>query len=104
MIEAKRLMGTLRDSALNDSLTGLRNRRFLQEYAESLVAGALRRGKCTALIMCDIDYFKQVNDTHGHTDGDAILKETANIIGKSIRTADLLIRFGGEEFWRSCST
>ncbi len=98
VIEAKRLMGTLRDSALNDSLTGLRNRRFLQEYAENLVAGALRRGKCTALIMCDIDYFKQVNDTHGHTTGDAILKETANIIGKSIRTADLLIRFGGEEF------
>ncbi len=98
VIEAKRLMGTLRDSALNDSLTGLRNRRFLQEYAESLVAGALRRGKCTALIMCDIDYFKQVNDTHGHTTGDAILKETANIIGKSIRAADILIRFGGEEF------
>ncbi len=98
VIEAKRLMGTLRDSALNDSLTGLRNRRFLQEYAESLVAGALRRGKCTALVMCDIDYFKQVNDTHGHTTGDAILKETATIIGKSIRAADLLIRFGGEEF------
>lgn len=98
VIEAKRLMGTLRESALNDALTGLRNRRFLQEYAESLVAGALRRGKCTALIMCDIDYFKQVNDTHGHATGDAILKETAGIIGRSIRASDLLIRFGGEEF------
>ncbi len=98
VIEAKRLMGTLRESALNDALTGLKNRRFLQEYTENLVAGALRRGKSTGLIMCDLDYFKQVNDTHGHSAGDEILKETANIIKKSIRDADILIRFGGEEF------
>lgn len=98
VIEAKRLMSTVRESALNDALTGLKNRRFLQEYTENLVAGALRRGKSTGLIMCDLDYFKQVNDTHGHSAGDEILKETANIIKKSIRDADILIRFGGEEF------
>lgn len=98
VIEAKRLMGTLRESALNDSLTGLRNRRFLQEYTENIVAGALRRGKSTGLVMCDLDFFKQVNDTHGHAIGDAVLKETAAVIHKSLRASDILIRFGGEEF------
>ena len=98
VIEAKRLMGALRDSALNDSLTGLRNRRFLQEYTENLVASALRRGKSTGLVMCDLDFFKQVNDTHGHAIGDTVLKETAAVINKSMRASDILIRFGGEEF------
>ena len=98
VIEAKRLMSTLKDSALKDSLTGLHNRRFLQEYTESLVAGTLRRGKNIGLVMCDLDYFKQVNDVYGHNAGDAILKETADILRKSVRSADLVIRFGGEEF------
>ena len=98
VIEAKRLMNTLRDSALKDSLTGLYNRRFLQEYTETLVAGIMRRGKNVGLIMCDLDYFKQVNDVYGHSVGDLILKETSAIIKTSIRTADLVIRFGGEEF------
>lgn len=98
VIEAKRLMNTLRESALKDSLTGLYNRRFLQEYTETLVAGIQRRGKNIGLIMCDLDYFKQVNDLYGHNVGDAVLKETANIIRKSVREADMVIRFGGEEF------
>ncbi|MDA8387826.1 MAG: diguanylate cyclase [Nitrospiraceae bacterium] len=98
VIEAKRLMSTLKDSALKDSLTGLNNRRFLQEYTESLVAGTLRRGKNIGLIMGDLDYFKQVNDVYGHNAGDAILKETADILRKSVRASDLVIRFGGEEF------
>ncbi len=98
VLDAKRLMGTLRDSALKDSLTGLYNRRFLQEYTESLVAGILRRQKQVGLLMCDLDYFKQVNDLYGHNTGDAILKETSNIIRNSVRTSDLVIRFGGEEF------
>lgn len=98
VIDAKRLMSTLKDSALKDSLTGLYNRRFLQEYTETLVSGVLRRGKHVGLIMCDIDYFKQVNDVHGHTAGDAILKETSVIIKDSIRASDFVIRFGGEEF------
>ncbi len=98
VIEAKRLTNTLRESALKDPLTGLYNRRFLQEYTEKLVAGVLRRGKQVGLIMCDLDYFKQVNDEHGHNVGDAVLKETAAIITKCLRSADLVIRFGGEEF------
>ncbi len=98
VIETKRLMAALKESALKDALTGLQNRRFLQECAESLVAGVLRRGKSIGLIMGDLDFFKQVNDIYGHNTGDAVLKETAEIMKKSVRASDLVIRFGGEEF------
>jgi diguanylate cyclase (GGDEF)-like protein len=98
VLEAKRLMNTLRESALKDPLTGLYNRRFLQEYTETLVAGNLRRGKNIGLIMCDLDYFKQVNDVYGHNVGDMVLRETSGVIKKSVRESDLVIRFGGEEF------
>lgn len=98
VIEAKRLMGSLRDTALTDPLTGLHNRRFLQEYTEKLVAGVRRRGKQVGLIMCDLDYFKQVNDVHGHIAGDTVLKETSLLIRGSVRDSDIVIRFGGEEF------
>ncbi len=98
VIEAKRLMNTLRESALKDALTGLYNRRFLQEYTETLISGVLRRKKTIGLVMCDLDYFKQVNDVYGHNIGDAVLKETAAVIQKCVRASDLVIRFGGEEF------
>jgi diguanylate cyclase (GGDEF)-like protein len=98
VIEAKRLTNTLRESALKDSLTDLYNRRFLQEYTETLVAGVLRREKVVGLIMCDLDFFKQVNDQYGHNIGDTVLKETSIVIKKCVRTSDLVIRFGGEEF------
>ncbi|ABQ27465.1 diguanylate cyclase [Geotalea uraniireducens Rf4] len=98
VIEAKRLMNTLRESSLKDPLTGLHNRRFLQEYTEKLVAGAKRRRTLVGLIMCDLDYFKQVNDAYGHNVGDIVLRETASIIRTSVREADIVVRFGGEEF------
>ena len=98
VIETKRLMNTLRESALTDSLTGLHNRRFLQECAEGLCKGALRRGKLIGLLMCDLDYFKKINDTHGHNVGDDLLKLTAQTLKGSVRNSDLVIRFGGEEF------
>jgi two-component system, cell cycle response regulator len=88
----------LQDSALIDALTGLKNRRYLQEYTEKIVAGVLRRGKSIGFIMCDLDYFKQVNDTYGHNAGDIVLKETSRVISQSIRASDIVIRFGGEEF------
>ena len=98
VIETKRLMSTLRESALTDPLTGLNNRRYLQEYTEKIVAGIIRRGKKIGLIMCDLDYFKQVNDTCGHSAGDMVLKEISVILRKSVRDSDIVIRFGGEEF------
>lgn len=98
VLEAKRLMKTLKESAFRDALTGLYNRRFLEESFENLVAGVLRRGTTLGLLMCDLDYFKQTNDQYGHDTGDMVLKETSNIIRKSVRSSDLVIRFGGEEF------
>ena len=79
VIETKRLMNTLHESALSDPLTGLHNRRYLQEYTENIVAGVVRRGKAIGLIMCDLDYFKQVNDTYGHDVGDIVLQQTAKV-------------------------
>jgi diguanylate cyclase (GGDEF)-like protein len=98
VLEAKRLMKTLKESAFKDALTGLYNRRFLEESFENLVAGVLRRGTTLGLLMCDLDFFKQTNDVYGHDVGDMVLKEAANNIRKSVRTSDLVIRFGGEEF------
>jgi diguanylate cyclase (GGDEF)-like protein len=98
VLEAKRLMKTLQDSALVDPMTGLYNRRFLQEHTQQIISAVLRRGKQVGLLVCDIDYFKQVNDTHGHDVGDQMLKETSNILKNAVRETDLVIRFGGEEF------
>lgn len=98
VLEAKRLMRTLKDSAVKDVLTGFYNRRFLEESFENLVAGLLRRGTTLGLLMCDLDFFKQTNDVYGHDVGDMVLKETANNIRKGVRTSDIVIRFGGEEF------
>ena len=97
-IETKRLLSKLRKSSLTDPMTGLHNRRFLEECLDQLVASLLRRNKNMGLAMCDLDFFKQVNDQHGHDVGDSVLKETANIIKSSVREADIVIRFGGEEF------
>lgn len=98
VLEAKRMMDVLRESALRDTLTGLYNRRFLEEYTETLVAISQRRNSLVGLLMCDIDFFKEVNDIYGHNVGDVVLKETANIIRESVRASDMVVRFGGEEF------
>ncbi|MBI4682465.1 MAG: diguanylate cyclase [Nitrospirae bacterium] len=98
VIETKRLTGELRESSVRDQMTGLYNRRFLEEYVETLIAGIMRKGGQIGLLMCDLDFFKEVNDKYGHDAGDAVLKETTKVISKNARSADLVIRFGGEEF------
>ena len=98
VLEAKRLTETLRESALRDPMTGLNNRRFLEEYVDTLIASARRRKVPIALLLLDLDYFKVVNDTHGHDAGDAVLKTLAQTLKSSVRASDLVIRFGGEEF------
>lgn len=98
VLEAKKLLKALHESSIKDALTGLYNRRFLEETFEKLSAGAIRRGSILGLLMCDLDYFKQVNDTYGHDAGDALLKATANHIKETLRMSDIVIRFGGEEF------
>lgn len=98
VIEAKRLMDTLRASNLTDAMTGLHNRRFLEEFADTLVSTNQRRKSQMSILMLDLDYFKMVNDTYGHDAGDLVLKALAKTMQASVRAADLLIRYGGEEF------
>jgi diguanylate cyclase (GGDEF)-like protein len=98
VIEAKRLMETLLDANLRDAMTGLNNRRFLEEFIDTLVANVQRRKSPLAILMLDLDYFKMVNDTHGHDAGDTVLKALAKVLSQSVRTSDMVIRYGGEEF------
>jgi diguanylate cyclase (GGDEF)-like protein len=98
VLEARRLTETLRESALRDPLTGLNNRRFLEEYVDTLTAAARRRQRSMAVLLLDVDHFKIVNDVHGHDAGDALLKAIAGALEKAVRASDTVIRFGGEEF------
>lgn len=98
VVEAKRLMDTLRESNLRDPMTGLHNRRFLEEFVDTMVASSNRRKSTLCILMLDLDYFKKVNDTYGHHAGDTVLKEIARILVQSVRASDLVIRYGGEEF------
>jgi diguanylate cyclase (GGDEF)-like protein len=98
VLETKKLMETLRESSLRDPMTGLNNRRFLEEYVDTLVAAVQRRKTQVAVLMLDLDYFKMVNDTYGHDAGDAVIKALAKVLRQSVRSSDLVIRYGGEEF------
>jgi diguanylate cyclase (GGDEF)-like protein len=98
VLETKRLMETLREANLHDPMTGLSNRRFLEEFLATLLASAQRRQTHLAVLMLDLDYFKMVNDTYGHDAGDAVLKSVAKVLTHSVRASDLVIRYGGEEF------
>ncbi|MBR1647169.1 MAG: sensor domain-containing diguanylate cyclase [Selenomonadaceae bacterium] len=82
----------------HDKLTELKNRLALQSDFQTRYEKILRDGKSLAMIMCDIDFFKRVNDTFGHNAGDAILKHVAKILRTSIRKNDGAYRWGGEEF------
>lgn len=97
-IGAKKLQNELKELSTTDALTRLKNRRYLEQYVEIIVSGVLRRKTTLAIVMCDIDFFKQVNDTYGHDAGDTVLKTIAEVLRGSIRDSDILIRYGGEEF------
>lgn len=96
-IRSKRLLRILRNSTICDPLTGLFNRRFLDEVETGIVSSVLRRKSSLGVLMCDIDYFKKVNDTYGHETGDTVIKGIAEIFKKELRTSDYVIRYGGEE-------
>ncbi len=98
VLEAKRLMETLRESTLRDAMTGLHNRRFLEEYIQTLIANSQRNKAHLSILMLDLDYFKMVNDKLGHDAGDTVLKALSQVLLQSVRTSDLVIRYGGEEF------
>ncbi|MBK5255751.1 MAG: diguanylate cyclase [Vicinamibacteria bacterium] len=89
----------LREASFTDPLTGLRNRRYFAEVIESEVSLAGRpESPALHLFLVDLDHFKQVNDTHGHAAGDAVLRQTASRLKIATRTSDLIFRWGGEEF------
>lgn len=96
--EIGRLQVALQELAVRDSLTGLYNRRYLDETLEREVSRARREANPLSLVMLDIDYFKRVNDTYGHQVGDEALRMLANTLQADIRTEDVACRYGGEEF------
>jgi diguanylate cyclase (GGDEF)-like protein len=86
------------ESALRDSLTGIYNRRYFVDRVRSEMAYALRHRTPLALLLFDVDHFKQVNDAFGHLAGDAVLAAVARHVQRIIRSEDVFARFGGEEF------
>lgn len=93
-----RLRETLHDQAIRDTLTGLYNRRHLQEVFRREIAHACRGGQPISLVMIDIDHFKQVNDLYGHDAGDQALVALARHLRDGLRVSDFSFRLGGEEF------
>jgi len=104
-VRRKRLQDRLQDNyqrslalALTDSLTGLYNRRYLLAHLDGLMVRASEGAQGPAMLMLDLDFFKRVNDAHGHAAGDAVLREVAGRIARHVRNFDLVARYGGEEF------
>jgi len=93
-----RLQEALRLLSVRDPLTGLFNRRYLEESLERELRCAKRQGKQLGIILADIDYFKRLNDTFGHEAGDALLRKLGEYLQQHIRGGDLACRYGGEEF------
>ena len=98
VIEARQLMQSLKNTAMRDPMTGFYNRRFIEDYIDNLTSGIIRQKSSLGLLMCDVDFFKKVNDTYGHDVGDQVIVGLAELIKRVIRSSDLAIRFGGEEF------
>jgi diguanylate cyclase (GGDEF)-like protein len=96
-LSSLRLRDALRVQSIRDPLTGLFNRRFLDETLEREVSGSLRTGSSLSLLMLDLDHFKRFNDSLGHQYGDRALREVALLLKERVRGSDIVCRFGGEE-------
>ena len=96
--EAEALQERLREQAVRDPLTGLYNRRFLDETSLARIELARRQGTSIAIVLIDIDHFKWINDLHGHGRGDEVLQRFAGLLRDRMRRSDIVCRFGGEEF------
>ncbi|HXN18437.1 MAG TPA: diguanylate cyclase [Candidatus Binatus sp.] len=88
----------LKELALTDALTGLPNRRAVEDWANGQLSAAVRHGYSFWVVIADLDNFKVINDTYGHDAGDTVLKEFARILKRSVRSSDICGRTGGEEF------
>jgi len=93
-----KLRETLKNQSIKDPLTGLYNRRYMEEAVNREIQQAALEQRALGIIILDIDYFKRVNDTFGHPAGDTVLKTVGEFLQKSIQSKDLACRYGGEEF------
>lgn len=98
LTEIETLQAHLRERAIRDSLTGLFNRRYLDETFERELARAKRDSYAISVLMIDIDHFKRLNDTFGHKAGDQVLKSLGDFLLAGVREGDIVCRYGGEEF------
>jgi diguanylate cyclase (GGDEF)-like protein len=96
--EVQALQAALRMQATQDVLTGLSNRRHLEETLPAMQALALRDGQPLAVVIIDLDHFKAVNDVHGHPAGDSLLAAFGRLLREKLRRSDVAFRYGGEEF------
>lgn len=97
-IVSKKLTEMLERSARTDALTGLFNRKYLEESIDKIVSQAKRIDVSYGILMCDIDYFKMINDNYGHDVGDEAIKIISKTLLENVRESDVAIRYGGEEF------
>ncbi len=95
--ESDRMQAALREQAIRDPLTGLLNRRYLDETLPRELARCRRTGESLAVAMLDLDHFKALNDTSGHEAGDKVLRAVGELLRDSLRSGDLACRYGGEE-------
>jgi diguanylate cyclase (GGDEF)-like protein len=98
LLRLKQYSDRLREQIYKDTLTDLNNRRFFFEKIYNIYYDAILFKDDICFILCDLDHFKKVNDTHGHDAGDQVLVTFARILKENIRASDLVIRYGGEEF------
>jgi len=98
MIQLRDREQRLKEMVRTDYLTGVQNRRSFMERAELEFARAKRFGNPFSIVMLDVDHFKRVNDNHGHSTGDEVLKVVAHVLDGEIRRHDVIARYGGEEF------
>jgi diguanylate cyclase (GGDEF)-like protein len=96
--ESKRLQRQFEHIATIDGLTGLRNRRWLDDTFPRQLERAARLNQPAAVLVIDVDHFKTLNDRHGHLTGDAVLCRVSQLLTRHLRPADLVARYGGEEF------
>ncbi|XOZ32194.1 diguanylate cyclase [Halomonadaceae bacterium KBTZ08] len=96
--ELEKLNQRLNELSVTDGLTGLKNRRYLSEALPREIARAERNDLSLSVVMVDIDHFKRLNDTYGHKAGDACLQQLGQILMHHVRTPDIAVRYGGEEF------
>jgi diguanylate cyclase (GGDEF)-like protein len=97
-VASLQLRARLREQSVHDPLTGLHNRRYMEESLAREIPRAQRNDASLAVAMLDLDHFKVFNDTYGHDAGDALLRELGDLLRRSVRAEDVACRFGGEEF------